>query len=135
MPAIWEQNRGDRVSVRFWPEAHWCCSWQSGAGFGASSCHHKQCQQDQKQFESISRLIREWQPVLLVVGLPLHADGIEHELTSGVRRFARRLEGRFGIKTVLVDERHTSINASTALREAGIKEKSKNLCWTKWRRN
>ena len=76
-----------------------------------------------EQFESIFRLIREWQPVLLVVGLPLHADGIEHELTRRSRRFARRLEGRFGIKTVLVDERHTSIDASTALREAGIKGK------------
>lgn len=75
------------------------------------------------QFESIFQLIREWQPVLLVVGLPLHADGAEHELTGQSRRFARSLEGRFGIKTVLVDERHTSIDASAALREAGIKGK------------
>jgi putative holliday junction resolvase len=74
-----------------------------------------------EQFESISRLIGEWQPVLLVVGLPLHADGIEHEITRQARRFARRLEGRFGISTVLVDERHTSVDASMALREAGIK--------------
>jgi putative Holliday junction resolvase len=75
------------------------------------------------QFESIFQLIREWQPALLVVGLPLHADGAEHELTGRSRRFARSLEGRFGIKTVLVDERHTSIDASAALREAGIKGK------------
>ncbi|SEK32218.1 Holliday junction resolvase RuvX [Nitrosovibrio tenuis] len=74
-----------------------------------------------EQFETIFQLIREWQPVLLVVGLPLHADGIEHELTRQSRRFARRLEGRFGIHTVLVDERHTSIDASLALREAGVK--------------
>src|SRR3569623_2391867 len=51
-----------------------------------------------EQFESIFRLIREWQPVLLVVGLPLHADGIEHEQTRRSRRFARRLEGRFRVK-------------------------------------
>src|SRR5690348_1234528 len=76
-----------------------------------------------EQFESIFRLIREWQPVLLVVGLPLHADGIDQEMTGRSRRFARRLEGRFGIKTVLVDERHTSIDASAALREAGIRGK------------
>jgi putative Holliday junction resolvase len=76
-----------------------------------------------EQLESIFRLIREWQPVLLVVGLPLHADGVEHEMTRRSRRFARRLEGRFGIKTVLVDERHTSIDASITLREAGIKGK------------
>ncbi|HEX8873558.1 MAG TPA: Holliday junction resolvase RuvX [Nitrosospira sp.] len=74
-----------------------------------------------KQLESISPLVREWQPVLLVVGLPTHADGTEHERTRQSRRFARRLEVRFGIKTILVDERHTSIDASTALREASIK--------------
>lgn len=76
-----------------------------------------------QQFRRISELIREWRPVRLVVGLPTHADGKEHELTRRSRRFARRLERRFGIPAVLVDERHTSIDASTALREAGIKGK------------
>jgi len=75
------------------------------------------------QFESIFQLIREWQPVLLVVGLPTHPDGVEHELTRRSRRFARRLQGRFGIKTVLVDECYTSIDASAALRDAGVKGK------------
>ena len=77
----------------------------------------------ERRFDSIAKLIEEWQPVLLVVGLPTHADGTEHELTRLSRRFARRLEGRFGIKTALVDERYTSITASTALREAGVKGK------------
>ncbi|MCX7184271.1 MAG: Holliday junction resolvase RuvX [Nitrosospira sp.] len=75
----------------------------------------------ERRFDSIAKLIEEWQPVLLVVGLPTHADGTEHELTRLSRRFARRLEGRFNIKTALVDERYTSITASTALREAGVK--------------
>lgn len=77
----------------------------------------------ERRFDSIAKLIEEWQPVLLVVGLPTHADGTEHELTRLSRRFARRLEGRFNIKTALVDERYTSITASTALREAGVKGK------------
>ena len=79
----------------------------------------------ERRFDSIAKLIEEWQPVLLVVGLPTHADGTEHELTRLSRRFARRLEGRFGIKTALVDERYTSITASTALREAGVKGKKR----------
>lgn len=74
-----------------------------------------------EQFERIFQLIREWQPVLLVVGLPTHADGTEHELTRQSKRFARRLEVRSSIRTELVDERHTSIDASAALREAGVK--------------
>jgi putative Holliday junction resolvase len=79
-------------------------------------------------FESIAQLIDEWDPVLLVVGLPTHADGTEHELTRRSRRFARRLEGRFGIRSILVDERYTSIEAGAALREAGVdKKKQKPL--------
>ena len=77
----------------------------------------------ERRFDAIAKLIEEWQPVLLVVGLPTHANGTEHELTRLSRRFARRLEGRFGIKTTLVDERYTSLTASTALREAGISGK------------
>lgn len=75
------------------------------------------------RFSSIGELITEWRPVLLVVGLPVHADGTEHELTRLSRRFAQRLEGRFSIPVALVDERYTSLSASSALREAGVKGK------------
>lgn len=75
----------------------------------------------EQRFIVIAKLIEEWQPILLVVGLPAHADGTEHELTRLSRRFARRLEGRFKIKAVLVDERYTSLTASEMLREIGIR--------------
>lgn len=73
-----------------------------------------------QRFAAIESLIREWRPALLVVGLPLYLDGAEHELSRLCRRFARQLEGRFGIKTLLVDERLSSAEASERLREAGI---------------
>src|SRR5690348_4653558 len=73
------------------------------------------------RFSRIGELIAEWRPVLLVVGLPVHADGKEHELTRLSRRFAQQLEGRFAIPVALVDERYTSISDSSALREAGVK--------------
>lgn len=81
------------------------------------------CEMTKQRFEAIAKLIEAWQPVLLVVGLPTHADGTEHELTRLSQRFARRLEGRFGIKSVLVDERYTTITARSALGELGIKGK------------
>ncbi len=82
----------------------------------------------EKCFTSIGLLISEWQPVLLLAGLPTYADGTEHELTRRSRQFARRLEGRFGIPTVLVDERYTSVSADSALREASVKgRKQKHL--------
>lgn len=74
----------------------------------------------ERRFSMIAQLIETWQPVLLVVGLPLHSDGTAHELTQLSQRFARRLSGRFNIKVILQDERYTSETASVMLRETGI---------------
>ena len=60
------------------------------------------------KFDAIGALIREWQPKLCVVGLPLHPDGAEHEMTVRCRRFANQLNGRFNVPTALVDERYSS---------------------------
>ena len=60
------------------------------------------------KFAEIGALIQEWQPRLCVVGLPLHPDGAEHEMTVRCRRFANQLNGRFGVATALVDERYSS---------------------------
>ncbi|MCH9639133.1 MAG: Holliday junction resolvase RuvX [Betaproteobacteria bacterium] len=73
-----------------------------------------------QRFATIAQLIETWCPVLLVVGLPIHADGKAHELTHLSQRFARRLAARFKIKVILIDERYTSEMASVALREAGV---------------
>ena len=61
-----------------------------------------------KRFAEIGELIGEWQPAKLVVGLPSHPDGTEHEMTRRCRRFANQLHGRFALDTILVDERYTS---------------------------
>lgn len=74
----------------------------------------------ERRFAVIAQLIETWQPVLLVVGLPMHTDGATHELTQLSQRFARRLAGRFNIKVILEDERYTSLTACAELREAGI---------------
>ena len=71
------------------------------------------------RFVAISALIDEWRPAALVVGVPAYDDGREHPVGRLARRFAQRLEGRFGIATHLVDERLTSHAAEGRLREAG----------------
>lgn len=73
-----------------------------------------------ERFEQIGRLIEEWKPVALVVGLPLSLDGEEHKLTQLCRKFARRLEGRFKLPVCMVDERLSSAAASQTLKELGI---------------
>lgn len=69
---------------------------------------------------AIAALVDEWRPVLLVLGLPLHADGGEHEMTRVAKNFARKLESRFKLPVFLVDERHTSTAAESALRAQGV---------------
>jgi putative Holliday junction resolvase len=73
-----------------------------------------------QRFDAIAALIAEWKPARLVVGLPLHLDDTEHELTLRARRFARHLQGRFGLPVELVDERLTTRAAASLLHEAGL---------------
>ena len=60
------------------------------------------------KFAAIAALMREWQPERCVVGLPLHPDGTEHDMTVRCRRFANQIKGRYGIRVELVDERYSS---------------------------
>ena len=63
------------------------------------------------RFDAIQALVREWQPDALVVGVPFHPDGAEHDNTRRARRFARQLHGRFGLPVHEVDERYTTTEA------------------------
>lgn len=72
-----------------------------------------------RRFDTIAKLIAEWQPALLVVGLALDMEGGEHEMTQRCRRFAHQLEGRFRLPVALVDERLSSIEAEARLAAQG----------------
>ena len=56
-------------------------------------------------------MLTEWEPALIVVGMPLHMDGEESTLSELVKAFAKKLETQFDRKVVLVDERLTSREA------------------------
>jgi putative Holliday junction resolvase len=60
------------------------------------------------RFAAIQKLLDEWTPARLIVGLPMHPDGNEHEMTARARRFANQLNGRFNLPVELVDERYSS---------------------------
>ena len=62
-------------------------------------------------WKAIARLLDEWQPQQLVVGLPSSMNGEDDEMTARAKRFGRQLEGRFGITTCMVDERLTTREA------------------------
>ncbi|GGD24094.1 Holliday junction resolvase RuvX [Franconibacter pulveris 1160] len=67
----------------------------------------------------IERLIKEWQPEKVVVGLPLNMDGTEQPLTARARNFANRLHGRFGVAMELHDERLSTVEARAGLFSRG----------------
>ena len=66
------------------------------------------------RFDAIGKLIAEWKPDALVVGIPFHPDGAPHDNTERARRFARQLHGRFHLPVHEVDERYTTTEAHAA---------------------
>lgn len=71
------------------------------------------------KWEEIGMLIEEWRPDLVVVGLPLNMDGTEQEITQRAKKFANRINGRFGVKIATQDERLTTADAKARLFEHG----------------
>jgi putative Holliday junction resolvase len=66
------------------------------------------------RFAKIAEQLKTWQPDALVVGVPFHPDGAEHENTLKARRFARQLHGRFKLPVFEVDERYSTTEALAA---------------------
>lgn len=62
-------------------------------------------------WQAITKILGEWKPAAIVVGLPLAGDGGETDMSEAARRFGRQLEGRFSIPVWFEDERLTSFSA------------------------
>jgi putative Holliday junction resolvase len=77
--------------------------------------HHR----EDERMAAIASLLEEWRPDVLVVGIPVHADGAAHAMTARAQQFARELSGRFQVPVELADERWTTQLARTALDRAG----------------
>ena len=67
--------------------------------------------QGDARFDHVRKRLAEWQPQALVVGVPFHPDGADHENTLRARKFARALRGRFGLPVYEVDERYSTTEA------------------------
>lgn len=76
-------------------------------------------QEGSPDWQKIERLLKEWQPDLVVVGLPLNMDGTEQPVTEQARKFANRLHGRFGVQIALHDERLSTVEARASLFDRG----------------
>lgn len=67
----------------------------------------------------IEKLMAEWQPDQVVVGLPLNMDDTENDMCDRARKFGKRLHGRFHVPVDMVDERLTSFEAKGKVMAAG----------------
>ncbi|MEO6623522.1 MAG: Holliday junction resolvase RuvX [Burkholderiaceae bacterium] len=67
--------------------------------------------QGEARLLQVESRMAEWQPAALVVGIPFHPDGAEHEMTLRARKFARTLRSRFRLPVFEVDERYSTTQA------------------------
>lgn len=72
--------------------------------------------QDNPNWDDIARLVNEWRPQALVVGMPFMQDGGEQSMTRHARRFIEELGRRFELPVYEADERFSSIEAEVQLR-------------------
>jgi putative Holliday junction resolvase len=67
--------------------------------------------QGDARFEHIAKVLKEWQPDAIVIGVPYHPDGAAHENTTRAKKFGRQLHGRFRLPVFEVDERYSTTEA------------------------
>jgi putative Holliday junction resolvase len=78
------------------------------------------------RWDAIEALLREWQPALIVVGLPYNVDGSDSAMTTAARAFAADLAARQPLEVAMVDERYSSREAEGRLksaRESGLRRR------------
>jgi putative Holliday junction resolvase len=71
-------------------------------------------------WNDIKKVIEQWNPQLLIVGLPLNMDGSEQDMTAACRKFGNRLNGRYQLPVEWQDER---LSTYEALEQLGIRDK------------
>jgi putative Holliday junction resolvase len=74
-----------------------------------------------RPLDRIAQLVGEYEVERIVVGLPLHMDGRAGEQAAAAQRFGRQVAQRTGLPVEYLDERWTTVEASRALGEAGLR--------------
>ncbi len=74
------------------------------------------CHGGTPDWNALGRYVRDWEPRILVVGVPYNMDDTPGALTPVARGFAAELGQRFGLEVITVDERLSSREAADILR-------------------
>jgi len=103
-----------------------------GVAFGqavtqtASPIKILKAKEGQPNWQEVEKLLTNFKPDALVIGLPLNMDDTENTVCTAAKKFAQRLHGRFGKPTYLIDERLSSTGVSYVLEEIGQNPYAKN---------
>ena len=92
----------------------------------ASTLGSIEAEANEARFEAIGRIVAEWHPAGFVVGRPRHSDGSEHAVARLAEKFGRRLEARYNVPVMYVDETLTSAEAEASLRHTRTRAGSKS---------
>jgi putative Holliday junction resolvase len=76
--------------------------------------------QGKPDWPRITQLIKEWQPELLVVGMPTTMDNQPHLLEESVKDFGNQLKQRYNLPVEWIDEKLSSVEAEELLAESDI---------------
>lgn len=78
--------------------------------------------------KKVCEAVKETNAELIVVGLPKNMDGTEGESAQNARHFAEQISSLTGIKSVMQDERGTTITAHNFLNNTNTRgKKRKNI--------
>ncbi|MBT8049159.1 MAG: Holliday junction resolvase RuvX [Xanthomonadales bacterium] len=93
-----------------------------GVAVGQTTTHTASCLEtvshgQQPDWAAIDRLVGDWKPAVLVVGLPLGADGEETDMSRAARHFGETLRSRYHLDVEYADERLTSQAAGSRFAE------------------
>ena len=92
----------------------------------ASAIETLQSVNSKPNWQGITKLIDEWKPAQLVVGMPKQLDGTDTPLNDKIIKFCNQLNGRYNLPVAQANEQFTSIEAGRRLKEvrqAGRKKK------------
>jgi putative Holliday junction resolvase len=84
----------------------------------ASALLTVQARAGEPDWQALDKVVSEWEPELLVLGLPYNTDGSESEMTIRVRQFQQTLASRYSLQVATTDERYSSVEAEALLKTA-----------------
>ncbi len=94
-------------------------------GFLASPLDMIEEKSPTKRLEKVAQAVVDNKAELVVVGLPKNMDGSEGDSAQNAREFASALTEKTGVKTVMQDERGTTITAHTYLSSRDVRGKKR----------